>query len=340
MSKRIAVVILVWNNRKYLEEFLPSVIEYSSGLADIVIADNASTDDSVFYLEANFPSIRIIRNKTNEGFTGGYNTALRQVDNEYFVLLNSDVKVTENWLHPLIELMDKQTDAGACQPKILSYHKPEYFEYAGAAGGFIDKYGYPFCRGRIFNSLEKDLHQYDDTRKIFWASGACMMIRATVYKELNGLDDNFFAHMEEIDLCWRIQLAGKHVYFCPDSSVYHVGGGSLHKSNPQKTYLNFRNNLLLIYKNAAPGKVKSILRIRFFLDALASLLFLFSGSFSDFKAVWKARRDYRRLKSSYKPITTRDNPNFVSVDLMLYPKSILWDYYVCVRKIFSSLSWN
>ncbi len=340
MSKRIAVVILVWNNRKYLEEFLPSVIEYSSGLADIVIADNASSDDSITLLETNFPSVRIIRNKTNEGFTGGYNTALSQVNNEYFVLLNSDVRVTENWLQPLLELMDKDTNVGACQPKILSYHSPEYFEYAGAAGGFIDKYGYPFCRGRIFNSLEKDLHQYDDSRKIFWASGACMMIRSSVFRELNGFDANFFAHMEEIDLCWRMQLAGKQIYFCPDSKVYHVGGGSLHKSNPQKTYLNFRNNLLLIYKNSSPEKAKIILRMRFFLDALASFIFLFSGSFADFKAVWRARKDYKRLKSSYKPYFSKKEGNSFKEDLMLYPKSILWDYYICSRKIFSSLEYK
>ena len=213
MSNRTAVVILNWNTRNFLELFLPNVIKYSSTDAEIIVVDNASTDDSINFVENNYPSVKIIRNTENSGFAGGYNTALLQIDYEYFVLLNSDVDVTEGWLLPLIKLMDNNSEVGACQPKILSFHSKDIFEYAGSAGGYIDKYGYPFCRGRIFNTLEKDNHQYDDSRPVFWATGACMIVRASVFKKLHGFDPVFFAHMEEIDLCWRMQRAGFHVFF-------------------------------------------------------------------------------------------------------------------------------
>ena len=249
MSVRIAVVILNWNGRHFLEKFLPDVIRFSSDDASVVVADNASTDDSVEYLKKNFPSVRIILNEKNEGFTGGYNRALEKVEAEFYVLLNSDVEVTQDWLKPLLRLMDANKKIAACQPKILSYHEKDKFEYAGAGGGFIDKNGYPFCRGRIFSELETDHHQFDDERPVFWATGACMFVRASVYHELKGLDENFFAHMEEIDLCWRMQRAGYEVYYCGKSTVYHVGGGTLPKNNPRKTYLNFRNNLITFTKN-------------------------------------------------------------------------------------------
>ena len=340
MPNRTAVVILNWNTRHFLEKFLPNVLKYSSEYADIIIVDNASSDGSALFVESNYPSVRIIRNSENDGFAGGYNTALSKIDAEYFVLLNSDVDVTENWLLPLIKLMDDYYDIGACQPKILSYHSPDYFEYAGSAGGFIDKYGYPFCRGRIFDTIEKDNHQYDNTRPVFWATGACMMVRSSVFKELNGFDPIFFAHMEEIDLCWRMHLAGYSVYYCSLSKVYHVGGGTLPKSNPRKTFLNFRNNLLMIYKNADPSEIKSILAVRFILDLLASIKFLFSGGFADFKAVWLAHRDFNKLKSHYQRSLSAPGIFSGKAGFLIYPKSILWDYYLCGRKRFSALDWK
>ena len=340
MSNRTSVVILNWNTRHFLQKFLPNVLKYTSELAEIIVVDNASTDDSVLFIEKNYPTVRIIRNSENTGFAGGYNTALSQIEAEYFVLLNSDVDVTENWLLPLIQLMDNNHKIGACQPKILSYHSPDYFEYAGSAGGFIDKFGYPFCRGRIFNSIEKDNHQYDDTKPVFWATGACMIVRSSVYKMLGGFDTIFFAHMEEIDLCWRMHLNGYSVYSCSYSKVFHIGGGTLPKRNPRKTFLNFRNNLLMIYKNSEPSEIKSILAIRFFLDLLASLKFLFSGSFADFKAVWLARRDFNKLKSQYqRPFSALQSPK-LKTSIFIYPKSILWDYYICGRKKFSSINWK
>jgi GT2 family glycosyltransferase len=340
MSKRTAVVILNWNTRHLLEKFLPSVIQFSAEVADVIVADNASTDDSVTFLEKKFPAVRIIRHAANEGYTGGYNKALAQIDAEYFMLLNSDVMVTEGWLIPLLKLLDDTKSAGACQPKLLSYQTPDTFEYAGAAGGYIDKYGYPFCRGRIFQHLEKDVHQYDDERKIFWATGACMLVRARVFRELGGFDPLFFAHMEEIDLCWRMKNSGYDVYYCPESSVYHVGGGSLPKSNPNKTYLNFRNNLLLVYKNTTPSASRPVLRMRLLLDAVAALKFLISGGLADFKAVWRARRDFNRMKYRYQQgIPTVVNKS-VQEEMLIYPRSILWDYYLCSRKKFSELVWK
>jgi GT2 family glycosyltransferase len=285
---RTAVVILNWNTRHFLETFLPSVIKHSADNADIIVADNDSTDDSIEYVTNHFPSVKIIRNTHNDGYTGGYNSSLAQLGHEYFVLLNSDVDVTENWLQPVISLMDENRNIGASQPKILSYENREMFEYAGAAGGFIDRLGYPFCRGRIFQSLERDNHQYDDICPVFWVTGACMIVRSSVFRELGGFDPVFFAHMEEIDLCWRMLNAGHGVYYCGKSTVYHVGGGTLHKSNPHKTFLNFRNNLLMIYKNMDAESVDKTLRMRRFLDSIAAIKFLLSGGLADFMAVRKA----------------------------------------------------
>lgn len=335
MSARIAVVILNWNGRHFLEKFLPDVIRHSEGDADIIVADNASTDDSVEFLRKNLPAVRIIINEKNEGFTGGYNRALEKVDAEFYVLLNSDVEVTRDWLKPLLKLMDSDPTIGACQPKILSYHEKNKFEYAGAGGGFIDRNGYPFCRGRIFNALEEDQHQFDDNRAVFWATGACMFIRSSVYHQLNGLDEHFFAHMEEIDLCWRMQRAGHLVYYCGQSTVYHVGGGTLPKNNPRKTYLNFRNNLLLVYKNAQPEEFQIIYRFRQLLDFIAACKFLITNGFADFKAVLVAHRDFRRMRKLYDP----ENSDHFSVKAYsyIYKGSIVWDFYVRGRSKFSQL---
>jgi GT2 family glycosyltransferase len=332
---RTAVVILNWNGRHFLEKFIPEIILYSSSDADIIVADNASTDDSVEYLKKKFPSVTIIQNKFNEGFTGGYNTALKQVNAEYYILLNSDVKVSENWIPPVIKLMDSSPDIAACQPKILLHDDPSLFEYAGAGGGFIDMFGYPFCRGRIFNTIEKDLNQYNDTREVFWASGACMFIRAKSFHEAGGFDSNFFAHMEEIDLCWRLKNSGFKIYYCGDSKVFHVGGGTLHKSNPRKTYLNFRNNLLMIWKNSSPEKRKKIMVLRIFLDYLAAFKFLLGSGFQDFRAVFRAHYDFGKIRRQYNlnrsEIQRREAQSFI------YPHCILWDYYLCGRRKFSAL---
>ena len=335
MRLKTAVVILNWNGRHFLEKFLPDVIRYSREDAEIIVADNASSDDSVEWLRLHHPEVSIILNEKNEGFTGGYNKALAQVKNEFYVLLNSDVEVTENWLKPLIALMESKPTVGACQPKILSYHERDKFEYAGAGGGFIDCFGLPFCRGRIFNSLETDHHQYDDECPVFWATGACMMVRSSVYHELQGLDENFFAHMEEIDLCWRMQRAGHQIYYCGKSTIYHVGGGTLPKNSPRKTYLNFRNNLLMIYKNAKPEEFKRIYFSRTILDFVAALKFLFTNGYADFKAVLKAHRDFHTLKKKYNP----EKGEHFSIDAysFIYKGSILWDYYLYRHTNFAAL---
>ena len=244
---KTAVVILNWNGKKFLEQFLPYVIKHSSSDAEVIVADNASNDDSVEFLKNNYPEIQIINNNENGGFSKGYNEALSKIDAEYYVLLNSDIEVTENWIKPIIDLMDSDKSIAVCQPKLRSYHQKEMFEYAGAAGGFIDKYGYPFCRGRIFNSIEVDNGQYDDTCEVFWATGAAMFVRAELYHKFGGLDNDFFAHMEEIDFCWRLKNEGYKIMYCADSVVYHVGGGTLPKNSSRKTFLNFRNNFNLLY---------------------------------------------------------------------------------------------
>jgi GT2 family glycosyltransferase len=278
---KIAVVILNWNGRKFLETFLPSVIQHSSE-AEIIIADNASTDDSLSFLSQSYPQLRQIRLGKNLGYSAGYNAALRQIEAEYYVLLNSDIEVTEGWLRPVIELMDNDLSIAACQPKIRSYHQRDEFEYAGAAGGFIDKLGYPFCRGRIFDSIEKDLGQYDVTDEIFWATGACLFARSSAYWEVGGLDDDFFAHLEEIDLCWRLKNKGYKIYYCHSSLVFHVGGGTLHKTNPHKTYLNFRNSLYMLYKNLERKYLLRVIFLRLILDGIAGVKFMTDS----FKHTW------------------------------------------------------
>lgn len=296
--KKVAVVILNYNGRKFLEQFLPNLIaNCDPAISEVIVADNASTDDSVTFMREHFPSIRLIINGSNGGFATGYNLALRQVEAEYYVLLNSDIEVAPHWIEPVVELMDSDPKIAACQPKILSYYHREQFEYAGACGGFIDKYGYPFCRGRVFQTLENDEGQYDTPMEVFWASGACMFVRAGLYHQMGGLDDSFFAHMEEIDLCWRLKNAGFKVFCCPQSKVYHIGGGTLPKNSPRKTYLNFRNNLSLLFKNLPEGHVAPVIAYRIVLDWVAAAKFLCEGCLADSRMVFKAHFDfYRRIK--------------------------------------------
>jgi len=329
---RIAVVILNWNGKSFLEQFLPSVIS-NSHEATIYVADNASSDDSVDFLRVNFPHVKVIDNEENLGFAGGYNKALEILNEDLFVLLNSDVEVTTNWLQPIVTLFESDENIAACQPKILSYHDKNSFEYAGASGGFIDKNGYPFCRGRIFDTLEKDNGQYDSVEEIFWATGACLFVRSKVYKELDGLDSDFFAHMEEIDLCWRIKRAGYSIKIQPASKVYHVGGGTLSKSNPFKTFLNFRNGLELLAKNLPKNQLVSKIFIRMILDGVAAIKFLFAGQPKDFLAVIRAHIGfYKRLRKTL----GKRSGNYVLVKGQ-YAGNIVLDYFLKRRKQFSDL---
>ena len=292
-ATKVAIVILNWNGRDLLRRFLPSVIAHSAipGV-EIIVADNGSTDDSLEILEKEFPSVTRLKLDHNYGFAAGYNEALKKIEAQYFVLLNSDVEVTRNWIEPVIQRLDQETAIAAVQPKILAYNEKHKFEYAGAAGGFIDKYGYPFCRGRLLNQIEDDKGQYDNQIDIFWASGACMFVRADLFLENGGFDIDFWAHMEEIDLCWRLKNEGYRITYVPESVVYHLGGGSLEYNNPRKIFLNFRNNLFLLYKNLPKGKLVPILFLRMLLDGLAAIKFLFGNEFSSFKAVFKAHIDF------------------------------------------------
>ena len=316
---KVAVVILNWNGCKMLERYLPSVVKYSQPDADVIVADNSSTDNSVSWLKNNYPNIRQIRLSDNYGFAGGYNRALSQVTADYYVLLNSDVEVTKNWLSPLLEKLNSDKDVAACQPKLLSFSSRESFEYAGASGGFIDRYGYPFCRGRLFDTIEKDNSQYNDPIQIFWATGACLMIRSYDYWKVGGLDERFFAHNEEIDLCWRLNRLGRKIYCIPKSYVYHLGGGTLPKSNPQKTYLNFRNNLTMLWKNLPPTELNRVMKVRMLLDYLAAFqMLLLKFNLGDFLAIFKARRAFQQWKQSFpRNLSTTD------VDMRKH-YSILW----------------
>jgi GT2 family glycosyltransferase len=303
LSKKVAVVILNWNGKSFLEQFLPSVTQYSEN-ARIIVIDNFSTDDSINFLTQNYPSIEIVKLEQNYGFAGGYNKGLKQIESNYYVLLNSDVEVTPNWLTPMLSILENNFEIAACQPKIKDYNKKTHYEYAGAAGGFIDKYGYPFCRGRVFDSIEKDNGQYDDEIEIFWATGACLFIRAELYHKEGGLDEFFFAHMEEIDLCWRLKNSGYKIMFSPNATVYHVGGGTLNKTNPKKTFLNFRNNLLMLHKNLPKNQRFSKIVTRLFLDGIAGLKFILSGKPSHTIAIFKSHLSFykaipqNRLKRS------------------------------------------
>ncbi len=334
---KTAVVILNFNGKHFLEKFLPDVIRFSRN-AHIVVADNASTDGSVDFIRERFPNIELIALDKNYGFAEGYNLALNRLKYEYFVLLNSDIQVSPNWLSTLEAYLDNNINITALQPKILSYDRPDMFEYAGACGGFIDRYGYPFCRGRIFDTVEKDLGQYNDIIDIMWASGACLMIRAKDFFEVGGLDSRFFAYQEEIDLCWRLKSRGRDIVCFPKVVVYHVGSGVLGADSPFKTYLNFRNNLVLLYKNLPYKTMKKVFFVRCILDYMAALQFWVTGKKDSAKSVLKARRDFAKTKHLFvknreenigKTVTARPTG--------FYKKTLLWRYYFLKKKKFSDL---
>ena len=336
---KVSVVILNWNGCDMLRTFLPSVVRYSKGEGvEVCVADNGSTDASVEMLRQDFPSVRVILLDQNHGFADGYNLALQQVEADYVVLLNSDVEVTEHWLEPMIAYLDIHPEVAACQPKIRSWRQKDHFEYAGAAGGFLDKYGYPFCRGRIMGVVEKDEGQYDKVIPVFWATGAALVIRRADYKEVGGLDGRFFAHMEEIDLCWRLRSRGREIVCIPQSTVYHVGGATLKKENPRKTFLNFRNNLVMLYKNLPSKDFASVMRTRAVLDYIAALSFILKLQFPNALAVLRARREYRLLRSSFTPAREE---NLKKTSLSVIPEwtksSILAQYYLRGKKFFSQL---
>lgn len=329
--KKIAVVILNWNGAKLLEQFLPSVVAFSDE-AKIYVADNASTDTSLEVIKNQFPSITIIQNDDNYGFAKGYNVALQNIEEEYLCLLNSDVEVTQNWLTPILSLFENNPEIGIIQPKILDYKNKAYFEYAGAAGGFIDKFGYPFCRGRIFDTIEKDNGQYDDEQTIFWASGACFFIRRTIFNQLKGFDDDFFAHQEEIDLCWRAFNLGYKAKYSTNSVVYHVGGATLNEGNPRKTFLNFRNSLLMLLKNLPENQLFFIILSRLCLDGLAGIQFIFKGKFKHCFAIIKAHFSfYSLINKTLKKRKQSQSQNYYQT------KSIVYQYFIKNGKVFDNI---
>lgn len=336
---KVAIVILNWNGENFLKEFLPSVIKYSKiNNTKIIIADNASSDNSIEFLNKHYPDIQIIKLDKNYGFAGGYNMSLKQIDAEYYILLNSDVEVSENWISPIINLMDKETNIAACMPKILSYSNKNSYEYAGAAGGFIDKYGYPFCRGRILSSIENNNIKYNNTKEIFWATGACMFIKSANFHEVNGFDTDFFAHMEEIDLCWRLKNRGYKIMYSHESTIYHVGGGTLPNDNPFKLYLNYRNNLFLLYKNLEPRKLLHTLFIRLLLDGISSIIYLIQLKPKNFYAVLKAHigfyKSLSKLKQKRKTLLSN---NLIFNHKEIYKHSIISDFIIKKKKYFSEL---
>lgn len=329
----VAVVILNWNGKKFLEQFLPFVTASTWQNKRIIVADNASTDDSVAYVQQYFPSVEIMRSNENYGFAKGYNFFLKQIEADYYVLLNSDVEVVPGWIEPIIELMESNPAIAACQPKLLAYHNKHLFEYAGAAGGWIDAYGYPFSRGRVFDVLEEDKGQYNDAGPVFWASGAAMFVKANLFHEMNGFDEFFFAHQEEIDLCWRLQRHGYLIYVCPQSVAYHVGGGTLPSGNPQKVYLNFRNNLVMLTKNLPFGQLIWKLPFRLLLDAVSAWKELLIGKPAYWKAVLKAHFHYAGWL-----LKPRKTDREVQAGLQgVYNGNIVWQYFVKKRKVFSEI---
>lgn len=336
---KVAIVILNWNGAEMMRRYLPSVLRYSCEEAVVYVADNSSTDDSLPMLRKHFPECRVITLDRNWGFAEGYNKALGQIDARYYLLLNSDIDVTLHWLTPMIEFMDNRPDVAACQPKLLSVADRDSFEYAGACGGFLDRYGYPFCRGRIFDTVEHDNGQYDCRQEILWATGAALMIRSADYWSAGGLDGRFFAHNEEIDLCWRLRLTGRKIYCIPESRVYHVGGGTLPKSNPMKTYLNFRNNLTMLYKCLPDGELNHVMRVRRLLDWLAAFeMLLLKHSWADCRAVLRARRDFGRWKHDFDADRETIRRRRVEGDVPEHRRfSLLWRYYVKGCKRFSEL---
>lgn len=337
--KKVAVVILNWNGQALMEEFLPSVIAHTpTDLADIIVADNGSTDQSVQMLKDKFPSVEIILLDKNYGFAEGYNQALKQIEHPYTVLLNSDVEVTPGWLNAPLAVMEANSNIAGAQPKILAQRNKEYFEYAGAAGGFMDRYGYPYCRGRVLHIVEKDFGQYDTQTDLLWATGACLFIRTDIYKEVGGLDAGFFAHQEEIDLCWRLRSRGYRLVCTPSSIVYHVGGATLSVESPRKTFLNFRNNLLMLYKNLSEKDLKYVMRCRFWLDYIAATKFFLSGHISNARAVYEARKAFYALKPTYEAIRKE---NLSKTTLHKIPElrkgSLICAFYLQGKKIFPQL---
>lgn len=329
--KKIAVVILNWNGSNLLEQFLPSVIAFSDE-ATIYVADNASTDTSIEVIQNQFPTVKIIQNTGNFGFAKGYNEALKLVEEEYYALVNSDIEVTENWLVPILKIFENQPATAIIQPKLLDFKKKTHFEYAGGAGGFIDKFGYPFCRGRIFDTIEEDLHQYDDEIEIFWATGACFFIRKDVYRKLNGFDDDFFAHQEEIDLCWRAFNLGYTIKYTPKSIVYHVGGATLNDGNPRKTFLNFRNSLLMLIKNLPKNQLFPVIFMRLCLDGLAGIQFILKGKFKHCWAIIKSHfAFYTLVNQIYKKRNAKQNPNYYKIN------SIVFRYFIKNGKVFAKI---
>ncbi len=339
---RTAIVILNWNGVKMFDIFLPSVIQHStSENTEIIIADNGSTDKSVEHLRQNYPTVKIIELKENFGFAEGYNQALKQVEADYFVLLNSDVKVTTGWIESCTRLFETDEKLAAVHPKILSFNEPELFEYAGAAGGFIDKFGYPFCRGRILNRVEVDDGQYNQPTPIFWASGACMFIKSSAFKNVGGFDGDFWAHMEEIDLCWRLKSQGYKIQYQPKSLVYHLGGGTLSYGSPKKIYLNFRNNLYMLFKNLPHHQFTRIFFARMVLDGIAAAKFILGFNFREFWAVIKAHASFyrnlgtliRKRKETQKLVIVKNHPE-------VYSKSIMWKFFLQKKRRFSELEFK
>jgi GT2 family glycosyltransferase len=342
MHSQIAIVILNWNGAKLLQQFLPSVLESSkNGLTGVIVADNGSTDDSLQILRNEFPQVEILDLGQNYGFARGYNEALELIDADYYVLLNSDVEVTPGWLDEPIRLLEEDLLIASVQPKILNYNKRDYFEYAGAAGGFIDRWGYPFCRGRIFNVIEQDFGQYDDQTDIFWTSGACMIVRAKLFHEYGGFDADFWAHMEEIDLCWRLKNKGYRMVYTPKSKVFHLGGGSLPYESPKKLYLNFRNNLWLLYKNLPPKQLFPILFLRMILDAAAALKILSEFNLSGIKSALKAHYQFyasiQALHRKRRQISLAGKNNFLA---KRFGQSIVFQFYIKRKKKFSEIQKN
>ncbi|MEX0996536.1 MAG: glycosyltransferase family 2 protein [Flavobacteriaceae bacterium] len=330
---KTAIVILNWNGKKLLGEFLPGVLLYSKSEAEIYVVDNASTDDSMLFLETEFPEVKVIKNAENYGYAKGYNEGLKHIEADLFVLLNSDVAVTENWLSPIIQQFKNNPKIAAAQPKILDYKNKDYFEYAGAAGGFIDKYGYPYCRGRIFNTLEKDKGQYDETSEIFWASGACLFVRKDAFEQVSGFDEDYFAHQEEIDLCWRLFNLDYKVICVNQSKVYHLGGGTLKNTNPKKTYLNFRNSLFNLLKNAPKSKITGRIFIRMLLDGIAGIQFILSFKLSHFIAILRAHLSfYNNLRKTLQKRTIQSKK-----ENYYHHKSIVFSYFVKQIKSFNKL---
>ncbi len=336
--KKVAIVILNWNGEKLLPQFLPSVIEHSQDEdIEVIVADNASDDNSLIVMEEQFPTIRCIILDKNHGFAEGYNQALKEVEAEYYILLNSDIEVTKDWLKPLTSYMDIHPDVAVCGPKILDYKKKTHFEYAGAAGGFMDQYGYPFCRGRIFNEIEEDLGQYEDPRDVLWVSGCAIMIRSSIYFKEGGLDKFFFAHMEEIDLCWRLNNRGYRIVNVPQSKIYHVGGASLSMGHPHKTYLNFRNSLLMLYKNTPDKQLRKILKVRRRLDYIAAIKFLLTDGYSHYMAVIQAHDDFQKALPRYEAIRKENIEKNIEDKLdIIYNKSLVYNFYIKQKKNFNA----